>query len=82
MSVIGQSNMLKRRYREDYMRRGSKTGLAPYEFLDANIYKGAQDMVREETARASLMGRRVLVPGAKQVNGKYRYEDILDLGTP
>lgn len=78
MQIIGQSNMLKKRYREDYMRPGSITGLSPYEFLQGDMYTMAQKMVMEQTARASLMGRRVMKQGATGKN----IQDFLDLGTP
>lgn len=56
-SVVGESNLFKRRFREDLMKPGAYTGLRPLDFLNANLYKTAQSMVQETTARASLMGR-------------------------
>lgn len=83
MQVIGASNMLKRRYRENYMKAGSKCGIAPYQFLQSDMYGMSQKMIKEETSRASLMGIRVIKPGAvPDKNGNYKLQDILDLGTP
>lgn len=83
MQVVGTSNMLKRRYREDYMKRGSKTGLAPYMFLQGDLYGMSQKMIKEETSRASLAGIRVIKPDAvPDKNGNYKFQDILELDTP
>lgn len=83
MQVIGASNMLKRRYRQDYMKAGSKCGIAPYQFLQGDMYGMSQKMIKEETSRASLMGIRIIKPDAvPDKNGNYKLQDIIDLGTP
>lgn len=76
-SIVGQSNLFKRRFREDLMKPGQYTGYRPLDFLNANLYKTAQSMVQQTTARASLMGRTLDI---KDQAGKVAR--TVDLGTP
>ena len=70
-AIVGQSNLFKKRFREDLMRPGRFTGYRPLDYLNANLYKTAQSMVQQTTARASLMGRKL------QIGNK-----VLNLGDP
>lgn len=76
-SIVGESNLFKRRFREDLMKPGQYTGHRPLDFLNANLYKTAQSMVQQTTARASLMGRTLDI---KDQAGKV--VRTVDLGTP
>lgn len=76
-SIVGESNLFKRRFREDLMKPGGYTGYRPLDFLNANLYKTAQSMVQQTTARASLMGRTL--PIKDQAGTIVR---TVDLGTP